>query len=84
MIFLGILVGVLTTINQVWGPSQRSVARYQAAYALRREGWNFLHERGRYETLPDEQKLGAFIDEVNRIHDAVESIDASSQPSERP
>ena len=84
VIVLGILVGVLTTINQVWGPSQRSVARYQAAYALRREGWNFLHDRGRYETLTPEQRLGAFMDEVNRIHDAVESIDASSQPNDTP
>jgi len=79
---LGIGVGVLTAINQIWRPSQRSVARYQAAYALRREGWDFLQDRGRYERLESSQRLGAFIDEVSRIHRGVESVDEAASPAQ--
>lgn len=79
---LGILVGILTAINQIWRPSQRSIARYQAAFALRREGWDFVQDRGRYERLKPEVRLGALVDEVTRIHRAVESVDEASSPSQ--
>lgn len=79
---LGILVGVLAAVNQIWRPSQRSVARYQAAFALRREGWDFLQDRGRYAVIDSGGRLGAFVDEVTRIHRAVESVDEASSPAQ--
>lgn len=79
---LGIVVGVLSAINQIWRPSQRSVARYQAAFALRREGWDFLNDRGRYERLDPEARLATFIDEVARVHRAVESIDEAASSNQ--
>jgi hypothetical protein len=79
---LGIVVGVLGGINQIWRPSQRSVARYQAAFALRREGWDFAQDRGRYERLDPQVRVAAFIDEVTRIHRAVESVDEATSPSQ--
>jgi hypothetical protein len=81
---LGIVVGVLAAINQIWRPSQRSVARYQAAFALRREGWDFLQSRGRYERLDAIQRRGAFVDEVSRIHRGVESVDEATSPAQQP
>jgi hypothetical protein len=59
---LGLAVGVLTAINQLWKPAQRSGARYQAAYALRREGWDFVNGRGRYAQLDEDRQLGLFVD----------------------
>ncbi|HEX8054755.1 MAG TPA: DUF4231 domain-containing protein [Thermoleophilaceae bacterium] len=79
---LGIIVGVLATINQIWRPSERSVARYQAAFALRREGWAYLQDRGRYERVAPEDRLPAFIDEVTRIHRAVELVDEATSASQ--
>jgi hypothetical protein len=75
---LGLAVGLLTAINRIWNPAQRSVARYQAAYALRREGWDFVNGRGRYGKLDADKRLGAFIDEVGRIHREVESLDETA------
>jgi hypothetical protein len=81
---LGITVGVFTTINRVWNPSQRSTARYQAAYALRREGWDFVHGLGRYHDIRPIVQLETFMDEVGRIHRGVEAIDeAAASTSER-
>jgi hypothetical protein len=79
---LGIVVGLLGAITQIWRPAQRSVTRYQAAFSLRREGWDFLQDRGRYERLKPEHRLAAFIDEVNRIHRAVEQVDEATSPSQ--
>jgi hypothetical protein len=81
---LGIAVGVFTTINRIWNPSQRSTARYQAAYALRREGWDFVHGLGRYSDHRLSAQLETFMDEVGRIHRGVEAIDeAAASTSER-
>lgn len=79
---LGILVGLLTAVNQIWRPSQRSVARYQAAFALRREGWDFVQDSGRYSRLAPDVQVQTFVEEVNRIHRAVESIDEATSPSQ--
>jgi hypothetical protein len=75
---LGLVVGVLTAVNQIWNPSKRSGTRFQAAYALRREGWDFVNDRGRYAKLGLETRLGAFIDEVSRIHRGTESVDEAT------
>lgn len=77
---LGIAVGVFTTINRIWNPSQRSTARYQAAYALRREGWDFVHGLGRYHDLRLIAQLETFMDEIGRIHRGVEAIDEAAVP----
>jgi hypothetical protein len=79
---LGVIVGVLGYINQIWRPAQRSVTRYQSAFALRREGWDFLYERGRYEGLAEDKSLALFIDEVARIHRAVELVDETAAQSD--
>jgi hypothetical protein len=78
---LGLVVGVLTAVNRIWNPAHRSVARYQAAYALRREGWDYVQGRGRYARLQPDMRLGAFIDEVGNIHRGVESIDEMTYSS---
>jgi hypothetical protein len=75
---LGIAVGVFTAINRIWNPAQRSTARYQAAYALRREGWDFVHGLGRYRDLRLPAQLETFMQEVGRIHRGVEAIDESA------
>jgi hypothetical protein len=75
---LGLVVGVLGAVNQIWRPGERSVARYQAAFALRREGWNYLRDRGRYVKPSPVDQLALFIDEVNRTHRAVESVDEAT------
>jgi hypothetical protein len=82
VVALGIVVGVLSGINQTWRPSQRSVVRYQAAFALRREGWDFLRDRGRYTRLDPQIRVAAFVDEVTRIHRAVELVDEGTSPSQ--
>jgi hypothetical protein len=75
---LGLAVGVLTGVNRIWNPSQRSVARYQAAYSLRREGWDFVHDLGRFKRLPADARVDAFMEEVGRIHRGVERIDEAT------
>ena len=75
VVIIGIVVAVATTINQIVRPGQRSVARYQGANALRREGWDFVWDRGRYAEGDARARLSAFIDEVQRVNRAVESVD---------
>jgi hypothetical protein len=75
---LGVAVGVFTAVNRIWNPAQRSIVRYQAAYALRREGWDFVNDLGRYKDLGEDMRLEAFMNEVGRIHRGVESVDEAA------
>ena len=72
---LGIAVGIFTAANRIWNPARRSVVRYQAAYALRREGWDFVNGLGRYKKRDPESYLETFMSEIDQIHRGVESID---------
>ena len=72
---LGVAVGVFTAVNRIWNPARRSIVRYQAAYALRREGWNLVNTMGRYAALSTKDQIGKFMYEVDRIHREVEAID---------
>jgi Protein of unknown function (DUF4231) len=75
IVVLGVLVGVLTGINQLARPGQRSVARYQAAHTMRREGWDYVHDSGRYRLLDPSERLVTFIEEIARINRIVEAMD---------
>lgn len=52
LIALGLIVSLFTAINQLWKPNLRSVGSYRAGNALRREGWDFVNARGRYQDEP--------------------------------
>jgi hypothetical protein len=81
---LGVTVGVLTAINQIWRPGTRSVARYQSAFGLRREGWDYVHDRGRYENLGPMAQLDLLIDEIGRTNLVVEAVDRAALSGDRP
>jgi hypothetical protein len=91
VLVLGLFVAGVTALNQIWKPGQRSVRSYQATSSLRRLGWEFVHERGRFaaagkdetfaaaggdETESSKQDAkGLFIDEVMSIQAQAEAID---------
>jgi hypothetical protein len=79
---LGILVGVLGAINQIWRPGARSVSRYHAAFGLRREGWDYLNDQARYEGLKPMEQLAIFIREVGRAHLVVEAVEETTLTSD--
>lgn len=73
LIVLGLLVALFTAVNQLWKPGMRSVGNYRAGNALRREGWDYVFDRGRYE----ERKEGfhLFLDAIKEIQSQVDAID---------
>jgi hypothetical protein len=76
---LGLLVAIVNSVQQNWKPSQRSASEYQAAAALKTEGWNFVYKRGAYAALSDDGSTwGVFVDAVNGILRAADTLDEVS------
>jgi hypothetical protein len=76
---LGLLVAIVNSVQQNWKPSQRSASEYQAAAALKTEGWNFVYKRGAYAALSDDSSTwGVFVDAVNGILRAAATLDEVS------
>lgn len=72
---LGVLVSLFTAINQLWKPGLRSVGSYRAGNSLRREGWNFVFNRGPYRTAKANEAFDLFIDQIGEIQSQVDAID---------
>jgi hypothetical protein len=76
VIALGVAVGLLTGLTQIWRPGQRSASYNLGERELRDEGWCFVHARGKYESLhyPD-QAWAAFVDAVREIEGRATALD---------
>jgi hypothetical protein len=75
LIGVGLLVGVLTAINQIVRPGARSVNYGRAAADLRQEGWDFLYKRGPYRAAEsDPQRYEVLVDEISEIHQRAETL----------
>lgn len=75
---LGALVVVVAALNQTWRPGERASAAGQAFNAYRREGWDFVNGRGRYEKCVESRKAWElFVDEISRVGRTVEAINES-------
>lgn len=72
---LGVLVSLFTAINQLWKPGLRSVGSYRAGNSLRREGWDFVFNRGRYQLAKANQAFDLFVDQVREIQSQADAID---------
>ena len=74
---LGVLVALFTAINQLWKPGMRSVGSYRAGNALRREGWDFVLDSGRYRAVKDKpnEAFDLFVDQIREIQSQVDAID---------
>lgn len=72
---LGIVVAIAAAVNRLWRPGLRAVVRSRTANSLRREGWNFVSGRGRYQDLQPPARLDVFIDAVEEINVAAEVVD---------
>jgi hypothetical protein len=72
---LGVLVSLFTAINQLWKPGLRSVGSYRAGNSLRREGWNFVFNRGPYRKAEGNEAFDLFIDQIGDIQSQVDAID---------
>jgi hypothetical protein len=82
---LGLLVAVVNSVQQNWKPSQRSASEFKAAAALKNEGWNFVYKRAAYAAVTDDGATwGVFVDAVNGILQAAESLDEVSTPDPPP
>lgn len=75
VIVLGVVVGVLTGLLQIWRPSERSVSYLTAERELRDEGWRFVQQRGRYEKATDTAAWGAFVDAIQEINGRATAVD---------
>lgn len=79
---LGVLVGVITHLLQVWRPAERSGAYYRARAHLLREGWCYLDNAGVYQLLadhPTEQFL-KFQSQVIAIESVAAALDEQAEP----
>jgi hypothetical protein len=64
-IALGVVVGVLTGITQIFLPSRRAAIYRRTESDLYREGWNLVFGRGRYVHCQDpEQAWSRFVDVI--------------------
>jgi hypothetical protein len=54
---LGLLAVVVATIDQTWRPALRRDTYSKCRDELRREGWEYLENLGRYEDAKDEDEL---------------------------
>lgn len=72
---LGVLVSLFTAINQLWKPDLRSVGSYRAGNSLRREGWDFVFNRGRYQLAKENAAFDLFVDQVREIQSQADAID---------
>jgi hypothetical protein len=72
---LGLVVALGTAVNRLWRPGLRAVVRSQTANSLRREGWAFVCTRDKYAEAEPSERIPLFVDEVERINVAAESID---------
>lgn len=79
---LGLAIAVVASINRLWRPGLRAVARHQTANALRREGWAFVLAYDSYADLAELEARAAFVGAVERINRAVEAIDESQPEGE--
>lgn len=55
----------------------RSVGSYRAGNALRREGWDFVLDSGRYRAVKDKpnEAFDLFVDQIREIQSQVDAID---------
>ncbi len=79
VIGLGLAVGLGTGITQVMRPSQKSVAYAHAQAAMRREGWDLVGRRGRYEGKDDKAAFGAFMDTVLDLEAQTVAVDTEQE-----
>lgn len=82
IVAVGLTIAVVAAVNRLWRPGLRAVARHRTANSLRHEGWMFVCGRERYDGMSADESRAAFIDEVERINKAVESIDESTSETE--
>jgi hypothetical protein len=76
ILVLGVLIGGVTAINQLWKPGEKGVGRTRGAHLLCREGWDFIHDRGRYKEIDDPREAwGTFVDQVERVSSEVTAVD---------
>src|SRR4051794_133919 len=69
LIVVGLLIGVLTAINQIVRPGARSTSYALAAVALRQEAWDLLNRMARYETAEsDYERTRRFLSEISEIN----------------
>lgn len=71
---IGVLVALAAGVNRIWRPGVRAALRHRVANDLRREGWSFVCDEGRYKELT-ENKVSTFFKEVERINASAEAID---------
>jgi hypothetical protein len=72
---LGVFVAVVAAVNRLWRPGSRAAIRHRTANALRREGWSFACQEGRYQQKSGRDPASIFFEEVERINLPAESID---------
>jgi hypothetical protein len=70
----GLLVAIAAAVNRLWRPGLRGALRNKVANELRREGWSFVCDEGRYKK-PIADRIGTFFKEVERINAPAEAID---------
>lgn len=80
ILVLGLVTAASSVVNQVWRPGQKSTSRTRGGNSLRREGWEFLTDRGAYERLGFEEAWGHFVDTVSAIVRQAEEIDETPPP----
>lgn len=86
MIALGLVVGLLAQVLQIWRPSERSVAYYHARASLLHEGWDFVYDDGFYAPHKKDplRQFSLFREQVLRIESAAAADEQTeSAPSHR-
>jgi hypothetical protein len=80
---LGVIVGVVTHLIQIWRPAERSGAYYRARKALNGECWAYLEDGGIYEHLAGDRhaQFLKFQAQVTAIESAAAALDEQAEPT---
>ena len=82
---LGVVVGVLGAVLQIWKPGQKSVAMNRSGEALYYEGWDYLTRLGRYaDDKTSGDKWPLFAGAVGRINRNARATDTTAATQGNP
>ena len=69
LVAAAVAVAVITAVDQILKPAVRNANYTQCKMTLRKEGWDFVNRRGRYQSGGAADRYQLFVDEVLKVQE---------------